>query len=400
MEPCLYVVRTPSGEHRFPAGCRATRYTAVLVKEPGFTWRRSDGFCVVEGRGPYVLPERVCGILDDASRASRVAAVFLGPPGTGKSVAMRLVADVWPGRVREVEAESLLGGIVGETEKRLTEVLDDCEHSRPCLLVVDEADYLISERGRGYGSGDGYSRISENVVRILLRRLQRWAERGGPSIVMTTNKPITQLDSALVRGMRLEPVVFPPPSPDAIVLLGTLMGREVDRSEAVRAAAAAPTFPNIVEWLRGGSLRRFRVSSGIAIIGVDRDVPRSRGEDPGSLVVAEDYPVSIALGAVVAQSVTGKPLVVALDAERLEEAAWLAESMDAYLGVVETPVQETVLPRLLQFQVRKMLLGSRWRAALPRLTLDRAETVVPGLRRVLGCSFLDARCLLRAVGLR
>ncbi len=399
MLPCVYVVETPTGRQGYPPGCRETRWTAVLKREPGARWRNMDGFCVAEVHGrKLVLPERVCTLLDKASRGERVAAVFLGPPGTGKSEAMRLVAEVWPGPVEEVEAEALLGSLVGQTEQRLREILDRCEARRSCLLAVDEADIFLGERGQG-GQGDGYSRISENLVRMFLRRLQKWSEaRRAPSVVMTTNKPISKLDSAMIRGFRLEPVVFPPPSPEAIVLLGRLMGREVSREEAARAAALAPTFANIAEWLRGGELKRFRVSSGIAIIGVDKEVPKAKGV-PRDVVAAAGYPVSVALAAVLAQSFTDKPLVIALDLDRLEEAAWLAESMDAYLGVMETPLQQVAESRLLQYRVRKIFIGSSWRVAAERVTLDTVERIVPRLRRELGCRFLDAGCLLRAAGL-
>ena len=398
MLPCVYVVETPSGRRGYPPGCRETRWTVVARRDPGARWRRESGFCVAETRdGLLVLPEPVCGLLDKAARGERVAAVFLGPPGTGKSEAMRLVASVWPGPVEEVEAESLLGGIVGQTEQRLREILDGCEARRGCLLAVDEADFFIEERGRG-SSSDGYSRISENVVRMLLRRLQKWARANGPSVVMTTNKPISQLDSAMIRGFRLEPVVFPPPSPEAVQLLARLLGREVSREEAVRAASLAPTFANIVEWLRGGELKRFRVSSGIAIIGLEREAPRAAG-DPVDFVAAESYPVGVAVAAVLAYAYTGKPLVIALGEERLEEAAWLAESMEAYLGVMETPLQHAVDARLLQYRVRKAFIGPSWRVAYPRVTLDNLERLVPGVKKALGCMFLDAECLLSATGL-
>ena len=243
----------------------------------------------------------------------------------------------------------------------------------------------------GGGQRSGYSEVSASVVRMFLRRLQKWSNTGGQSIMLASNKPSSTVDPAMLRSGRFEVYVYPPPTRDSVLLLAELMGRRVDPGEAERAAAYAPTFSNIVEWLRSGRLPRYTPGRDIMVLAPGVEVPRARS-DPGDLVVAEEYPVSLAAAVLLAASLDDRPLVAVADPMRLEEAAWIAEYMGAPVAVPYSPALSPF--KLSAVRTRRILLGREWRVSYTRVTLETLEKLVPGLRRALGCVSLSPRCLV------
>ncbi len=74
-------------------------------------------------------------------------ALLWGPPGTGKTDFARHLGDALGRETRIVTGAELLAKYCGETEKLISDLFDEAAKTGT-LLVIDEVDYLLRDRGR------------------------------------------------------------------------------------------------------------------------------------------------------------------------------------------------------------------------------------------------------------
>lgn len=396
-EPCLVVADGVA----FPPGCRPGPSTVWLARRRRrVEYEQRKGKCIVHEPVKAVLPAGVCAYLDKASAGERFSLLMLGPPGTGKSITLELLKELWPAEVVDLAPEEILNSYVGETEKQLLDAIRRAE-SMYSLLAIDEADLLLEKRSGG-GGESGYSRITSNLVRILLRKLQEWSNTGrGPAVAATSNKPSSDIDPALVRGGRFTTIVFPPPSADDVLILAELYGVDLPREKAEELAALSPTFSNIVEALKAGEPpREYKPVPGIRLVAGPRVKPdkaasRYKWVD---LVIAEELPLGCALAASLSVSLYGRPLVMVVEPQRLEEAIWIARGMGAPVGIPYNQVFQAQVPTMYNEPVVRFFCGAAWSIEAPRLDYKAVERLLPGLEDEAGCEPGDdpRTCLVKA----
>lgn len=120
-------------------------------------------------------------------------ALFHGPSGTGKSMAAEVLAQELGMPLLRVEATSLVGPYVGESEHQVHEFFSQAA-GRPAVLLLDEADSFLADRGRTEGSTRQYY---HSLVNCWLRELQKFTG----ILVMTTNHAAA-LDPAIERRIQ------------------------------------------------------------------------------------------------------------------------------------------------------------------------------------------------------
>ena len=133
-----------------------------------------------------------------------VAALFGGPSGTGKTMAAQVIARSLGLELYRVDLAGVVNKYVGETEKRLREVFDACEHSG-ALLFFDEADALFGGRMQVKDAHDRFANIETNY---LLQRIETF---DGVAILATNRR--NDIDQAFVRRLRFV-IDFLPPRPE------------------------------------------------------------------------------------------------------------------------------------------------------------------------------------------
>jgi len=167
-----------------------------------------------------------------------VAALFSGPPGTGKTMTASLIAAAVGLEVFQVDTSKITSKWIGETEKNLGALFDAAEAGH-AILLFDEADALFGKRSDVKSSND---RHANQEVNFLLQRLETFSG----ICVLTTNHE-TALDEAFRRRIAVH-VKFAIPDED-------------EREKLWRAMlpAAAPVEPKIDFT---GLARRFAMTGG------------------------------------------------------------------------------------------------------------------------------------------
>jgi SpoVK/Ycf46/Vps4 family AAA+-type ATPase len=172
------------------------------------------------------------------ARGTGVAALFSGPPGTGKSMTAGLIAAKLDLEVYQVDLSKAVSKWIGETEKNLSRIFDAAEQGH-ALLLFDEADALFGQRSAEMkGAVDRYANLEVNYL------LQRVEAFGGITI-LTTNLD-KAIDPALRRRLAAH-IVFDLPDDDERAALWTRMlsTGSAPVSPDVDAEELAQKYPNM-----------------------------------------------------------------------------------------------------------------------------------------------------------
>ncbi|KAI1894406.1 hypothetical protein AGOR_G00115480 [Albula goreensis] len=153
---------------------------------------------------------------------SAPAGVLLaGPPGCGKTLLAKAVANESGLNFISVKGPELLNMYVGESERAVRQVFQRGRNSAPCVIFFDEIDALCPRRS-GHESG-----ASIRVVNQLLTEMDGLETRRQVFIMAATNRPDI-IDPAVLRPGRLDKTLYvglpPPPDRHAILLTITKGG--------------------------------------------------------------------------------------------------------------------------------------------------------------------------------
>ena len=92
--------------------------------------------------------------------------LFYGPPGCGKTLLAKAVANECSANFISIKGPELLTMWFGESEANVRDVFDKARSAAPCVLFFDELDSIAVARGGGHG-GDGGG-AGDRVINQLL----------------------------------------------------------------------------------------------------------------------------------------------------------------------------------------------------------------------------------------
>jgi len=113
--------------------------------------------------------------------------LFYGPPGTGKSELARYLAEALERKMLTKRASDILDMYVGQSEKNISRMFAEAEHS-DAVLIIDEIDSLLFSRDMAKEPWE----IS--MTNEFLSQMERF--RG---ILVGTTNALTRLDNASIR---------------------------------------------------------------------------------------------------------------------------------------------------------------------------------------------------------
>ncbi|HEY5922038.1 MAG TPA: ATP-binding protein, partial [Kofleriaceae bacterium] len=144
------------------------------------------------------------GFGDKIAKGLGVAALFCGPPGTGKTMAAGLVANDLGLDLYQIDLSRMVSKYIGETEKNLAQVFEAAETGH-AVLLFDEADSMFAKRTEVKNSVDRYANLEVNY---LLQRMEAFT---GITILTTNND--SAIDEAFRRRLAFR-IQFPMPEED------------------------------------------------------------------------------------------------------------------------------------------------------------------------------------------
>ena len=95
----------------------------------------------------------------------------LGPPGCGKTLLAKAIANECQANFISIKGPELLTMWFGESEANVRDVFDKARSAAPCVLFFDELDSIAKSRGGSVGDAGGAADRVINQV-SLKRHLQ------------------------------------------------------------------------------------------------------------------------------------------------------------------------------------------------------------------------------------
>jgi SpoVK/Ycf46/Vps4 family AAA+-type ATPase len=126
--------------------------------------------------------------------------LLIGIQGTGKSLAAKAISNEWQLPLLKLDVGRLFGGIVGESESRIRQMINVAETISPCILWIDEIDKAFSNI-----DSKGDSGTSNRVLATFTSWL---SEKTKSVFVIATANNIDLLPLEIIRKGRFDEIFF------------------------------------------------------------------------------------------------------------------------------------------------------------------------------------------------
>ncbi len=126
--------------------------------------------------------------------------LLVGVQGTGKSMTAKAIANDWFLPLLRLDTGRLFGGIVGESERRIREMIEISESLSPCVLWIDEIEKSFNSTTQTGDSG--------TTNRVLSTLLTWLAEKKAFVFVVATANALENIQLELIRKGRFDEIFF------------------------------------------------------------------------------------------------------------------------------------------------------------------------------------------------
>jgi len=180
----------------------------TVVEVPNVTWDDIGGLEGVKSelqemvQYPIEHPEKFERFGMSPSRG----VLFYGPPGCGKTLLAKAVANECQANFISVKGPELLTMWFGESESNVRDVFEKARAAAPCVLFFDELDSIATTRGGSAGDGGG---AADRVINQMLTEIDGVGSKKNVFIIGATNRPDI-IDPAILRPGRLDQLLFIP----------------------------------------------------------------------------------------------------------------------------------------------------------------------------------------------
>lgn len=129
-----------------------------------------------------------------------------GPPGTGKTMLAKAVANHTDATFIKMAGSELVHKFIGEGAKLVRDLFELAREREPAVLFIDEIDAIATKRTESKTSGD--AEVQRTMMQ-LLSEMDGFEDRGEVRIIAATNR-FDMLDRAILRPGRFDRLIEVP----------------------------------------------------------------------------------------------------------------------------------------------------------------------------------------------
>jgi transitional endoplasmic reticulum ATPase len=176
----------------------------VFVEVPDIHWEDVGGLKDVKAslKEAVEWPLKYAHLFKQAGIKPPKGVLLSGPPGCGKTMLAKAIANESRVNFLAVKGPALLSKYVGESERGVREMFRTARQAAPCIIFLDETEALLPARGQG-GSD---SHVSERVLSQFLAELDGIEELKGVLVLGATNR-LDLMDPAVLRPGRFDEII-------------------------------------------------------------------------------------------------------------------------------------------------------------------------------------------------
>src|SRR4030042_2184016 len=140
----------------------------VFVEVPDVYWRDVGGLKWVKDRLKEAVewPLQYAHLFKEAGIKPPKGILLSGPPGCGKTLLAKAIANESRVNFISVKGPALLSKYVGESERGGREIFRKARQAAPCIIFFDEIDSIVPTRGRDLGT-NGTERVASPILTEL-----------------------------------------------------------------------------------------------------------------------------------------------------------------------------------------------------------------------------------------
>eukprot|EP00640_Fibrocapsa_japonica_P000957 CAMPEP_0113934062 /NCGR_PEP_ID=MMETSP1339-20121228/1386_1 /TAXON_ID=94617 /ORGANISM="Fibrocapsa japonica" /LENGTH=856 /DNA_ID=CAMNT_0000935681 /DNA_START=199 /DNA_END=2769 /DNA_ORIENTATION=- /assembly_acc=CAM_ASM_000762 len=189
--------------------CNPSALRENYVEVPDVTWDDIGGLEEVKRELQELVqyPVEHADQFEKFGMSASKGVLFYGPPGCGKTLLAKAIANECNSNFISVKGPELLTMWFGESEANVRDLFDKARAAAPCILFFDEMDSIAKQRGGGGGGGS--SEAGDRVINQILTEIDGVGSRKAIFVIGATNRPDI-LDNAVMRPGRLDQLVYIP----------------------------------------------------------------------------------------------------------------------------------------------------------------------------------------------
>ena len=164
-----------------------------------------------EVRETVEMPLKSPEMFEDVGIDPPSGVLLHGPPGTGKTMLAKAVANQTDATFIKMAGSELVHKFIGEGAKLVRDLFELARQHQPAVIFIDEIDAIAAKRTESKTSGD--AEVQRTMMQ-LLSEMDGFEERGDIRIIAATNR-FDMLDRAILRPGRFDRLIEVPEPDEA-----------------------------------------------------------------------------------------------------------------------------------------------------------------------------------------